>query len=360
MRLAATETVRPGVYLAKTIYDASGRVLLAKGTYLTPEYIKRLMELEYRSIYIEDEISESIEIEDIIPEETRTRMSQMTKKILFDTKSDKKLQERIIKQAVNDVIDEIIQNRDALIHLTEIRSLEDNTFGHSVNVCVLSVLTGVSIGYDQLKLKELGMGALLHDVGKAKLPDEINNAKELSEQDYQLYQKHCEYGREILKNTENISIRASQVAFQHHERYDGSGYPRGISGKEIFEFARIVAIADVYDTLAGYYPHRKRMFPHEVLELIKSKQGSDFDPEIVASFIPNIAPFPSGSIVLLSNGYKAIVVSAQKANPTRPQIRLLYDGNGQKFEGIKYIDLMLHPSLFITEATEDASGDLKS
>lgn len=352
MRLVSIECARPEAYLAKTIYDALGRVLLAKGTQLSEVYIKRLADLEYRSLYIEDDISESIEIEDIVPEETRQQVSKITNDVLISAKSGKQIEERKVKQAVNDVIDDLLRNREALVHLTEIRSLKDDTFRHSVNVCVLSVLTGISMGYHQLQLRELGIGALLHDVGKAKLPEGIMVKQILTEQEHELFQKHPAYGWEILKNTENVSIIASNVAFQHHERYDGSGYPRGLSDKNILEFARIVAIADVYDNLASDHPQRKRMYPHEIIEFIKSKQGLDFDPDIVAKFIPNIAPFPVGSLVLLNNGFRAIVVSVEKSSPTRPIIRLLNDDKGKKIERIKYLDLMSQHLVFITEIFE--------
>lgn len=353
MRLISIESVQPEVYLAKTIYDSLGRVLLAKGTSLTPGYIKRLMELEYRSIYIEDEISESIEIKDVIPEETRLQVSQITRDTLINAKKGNQIQERNIKLAVDDIIDELLNNSEAVVHLTEIRSLQDYTFRHSVNVCVLSVLTALSMGYHQLKLKQLGIGALLHDVGLSKMPEGIIGKDIVTDQDVHLYQKHCEYGWEVLKNTDNIGVVAAHVALQHHERYDGSGYPRGLSDKGIIEFARIVSIADVYDTLASDQPHRKRMLPHEVIDLIELKRGTDFDPDIVKHFISIIAPFPSGSIVLLNTGFKAIVVSVTKSNPTRPIVRLLYDCNGQKLERIQYVDLMLQPSFFISEVINE-------
>lgn len=349
LRLVSIECAKPEAYLAKTIYDSLGRVLLAKGTRLTDGYIKRLVDLEYRSLYIEDDISESIQIEDVVPEETRQQVSRITNEILISAKSGKKIEERKVKQAVNDVIDELIRNRDTLVHLTEIRSLQDDTFRHSVNVCVLSVLTGISMGYHQLQLRELGIGALLHDVGKAKLPENLSGNQIFTEQEHELFQKHSVYGWEILKNADNISILAAHVAFQHHERYDGSGYPRGLSDKSILEFARIVAIADIYDNLASDHPQRKRMYPHEIIEYIKSKQGSYFDPDIVTKFIPNIAPFPAGSMVVLNNGFAAIVVSVEKNSPTRPIVRLLNDDKGEKIERIKYLDLMSQPSIFITE-----------
>ncbi len=349
MRLVSVEQVKPGTCLAKSIYDSFGRVLLQKGTLLSSPYIKRLQELQYRSIYIVNENSDSIEIDDVVSAETRAQVFKITKEALDSVKTGDSIQERKIKQAVDNVIDEILRNRETIIHLTDIRSLQDHTFSHSVNVCILSVLTGFSMGYNQLKVKDLGVGALLHDIGKAKILEQVNSESRLTKDNYLLIQKHCEYGWEVLKKTNNISVLAAHVAWQHHERYDGTGYPRKLAGKGILEFARIVAVADVYDALANDRPYRDRMLPHEVIEFIRKNQGAHFDPDIVEAFTPNIAPFPIGSIVLLNSGFKCVVVSVNKKNPTRPKVKLLYDKSGRQLENSYFFDLMTETSHYITE-----------
>lgn len=353
VRLVSIENVKPEVYLAKNVYDTMGRVLLAKGTCLTPGYIKRLMDLDFRSVYIEDELSQDIEIEDVIPEETRYQVSRVTRETLVNAKRGSPIPERNIRQAVDDIIEELLNCKETLVHLTEIRSLEDQVFKHSVNVCVLSVLTGLSMGYHQLKLKDLGIGALLHDIGKAKLPEEVSNPDNFDEQEYMLYQKHCEFGWEVLKNTDNMGLLSAHVAFQHHENYDGTGYPRKLSGKGIMEYAKIVRIVDFYDSLASDQPQRSRMLPHQVLEVIKENRGIWFDPDIADHFISIIAPYPVGSTVMLSNFYKAIVASVDRNNPARPIVRLITDDKGIKVDGIKYVDLGKYDTVFITEVLND-------
>lgn len=349
MRLVSVDNLKPELLLARSIFDSFGRVLLRKGTSLTVSYIQRLKDLHYKSVYVDDGIPESFIIDDVVSEGIRAEAVKVTKESLLNVKAGKSFQERKIKQIVNDLIDEIISNREIIVHLVDIRSLEEDTFSHAVNVCILSVMTGLAMGYNQLRLKELGIGALLHDVGKAAMLDEANNPNKITREVHQMLQKHCDFGFEVLRKSDNIGIIAAHVAWQHHECYNGSGYPRKLAGKGIQEFARIVAIANEYDKLTTDKLNRERYLPHEAIEMIRSKQGLDFDPDIVAQFIPNISPYPTGGLVLLNTGFKGNVVSVNKKNPSRPKVKLICDNKGQKIEGIHIVDLIKESSLYITE-----------
>lgn len=354
MRLVSIDHVKPHVCLAKTIYDGSGRVLLAKGTQLTRHYLKRLEELGISSVYVEDGFATSIEIDDVVSEQTRIQVVQTTKEALLKIKAGRSPESRKIRQAVDDIIDEILHTKETLVHLTDIRSMKDHTFGHCANVCILSLLTGLAMGYDQLKLKELGTGALLHDVGKAMVPENIvNSTKVFTADEYRMIQKHVEFGFEILRKTDNISIVVAHVAWQHHERYNGHGYPRKLAGAEILEFARVVAVADVYDALSTDRPYRNRLLPHEVVEIVRSAMGSDFDPDIAKEFIHNIAPFPVGSIVQLNSGFKGVVLSVKRDFPTRPVVKLLSDNKGQPVTGEHTVDLMKELTVFVTSVIRE-------
>lgn len=348
--MVSLNQVMPDVKLARTIYDGPGRVLLAKGTELNEHYLKRLADLGIVSIYIDDGLSSDVEVEDVVSENTRLQVVQTAQEALKKVKAGSSLESRRVREAVSDIIDEILHTKEILVHLTDIRSMRDHTFGHSANVCILSLLTGLALGYDQLKLKDLGTGALLHDVGKAVVPEEIVNSKKVfSADDYEVVRKHVDYGFDILRKTDNINAIVAHVAWQHHERFNGSGYPRHLAGKNILEFARIVAIADVYDALATDRPYRLRHLPHEVVEIIRAGQGCEFDPEIAKEFIRNIAPFPKGSIVSLNTGHKGVIYSVKKDFPTRPKVKLLYDKKGNRVEGEQFTDLMKELTVFVTD-----------
>jgi HD-GYP domain-containing protein (c-di-GMP phosphodiesterase class II) len=352
--LVSVKHLKPVVNLAKTIYDGCGQVLLAQGTVLNEYYLKRLKDLGIRSIYIDDGVANHLEVEDVVSEATRLQLVQIVQDTLKKVKAGNSFESRRIREAVKDIIDEILNHPEVIIHLTDIRSLRDHTFGHSANVCILSLLTGLALDYNQSKLKELGIGALLHDVGKAIVPENIVNSKKIfTAKEYGIIQKHAGFGFDILRNNRDVSNIVANIAWQHHERFNGSGYPRGLSGKDILEFARIVAIADVYDALATDRPYRSRLMPHEVVEIIRAGQGREFDPEIATEFIRNIAPFPKGSIVLLNTGQKGIIWSVLKDFPTRPKVRLLYDKKGNRIEGEKFVDLMQELTVFVIDVIRD-------
>jgi HD-GYP domain-containing protein (c-di-GMP phosphodiesterase class II) len=261
---------------------------------------------------------------------------------------------RKLQKAVTDIIDDLLNSRETIIHLTDIRSMQDYTFGHSVGVCVLSVLTGLSMGYNQLRLKELGSGALLHDVGKARLSDTLLNSDRIySPDEFMMVQQHAAYGFEILRRTENISSIAAHVAWQHHERYNGKGYPCGLAGDDIHEFARIVAIADVYDALTTDRPYRKKLLPYEVVEIIRSSAGSDFDPQIVDCFVKHIAVYPLGCLVKLNTGQMGVVVRVKKEFPTRPAVRILKDQKDRPVQGEVMVDMITNLTVFVTEVIKD-------
>jgi len=347
MRLVSIDNIKPGVCLARNIYDGSGRVLLCQGAALTSHYISRLRQMGICSIYIDDGTA-VLHVEDIVSEKARIEVIKITKKALLKVKAGNTVEVKEVRQAISDLIDEIIANRAMMVHLSDIRSFNDPVFAHSVNVCILSLLTGLAMGFDQLKLKELGTGALLHDIGKTLLPEKLLNKRiPYTPEEQNLLQKHTDYGFEILRSSENISSLAAHVAWQHHEKFNGNGYPRGLSGKDILEFARIVAVADTYDDMSIDLPYRKRRLPHEVIDYIRAAQGRDFDPEIASLFIRNIAPYPIGSVVQLNTGAKGIVMEVKKAFPTRPTVQLLYDEKGRRIEGCEVVDLMQELTLFV-------------
>lgn len=352
MRLVSVDSIKSEVCLAKTIYDSFGRILLKKGTLLTKSYLRKLNNLKIKSVYINDGTMEAIDIDQAVSDETRGQVFEAAREALLSVKAGNPLHERKVEQAVNQLINHILQNRDTIIHLNDIRSIQDHTFCHSVNVCILSVMTGLSLGYNELKLRELGLGALLHDVGKAKLLEVVNSECKLTEQCYQLIQKHCDFGYEVLKQS-SVGILAAEVAWQHHERYNGKGYPRGLAGKGILEYARIVAIADVYDALISDRPYRDRMLPHEVVRMIRSSAGTDFDPDIVEEFLSNVPVYPVGTIVRLTNGIKGVVIGVKKSDPGRPIVKLLYDNNGRILKEINIIELDRSDSIFVKEVLNE-------
>lgn len=353
MRKILLEHAKEGDVIGRNIYSSGGNILLSAGMKLTGRYIERLQELGIWDIYIEDEMSKDIVIEDVISEETRIKARKYMAETMETIKLSRTVDAYKAMNVVDNIMDDILSNKDVVINLADIRSANDYTFAHSVNVCVLSLVLGMSLDYDQLRLRELGMGALLHDIGKNLIPNDIiNKPSPLTPEEYEVVKKHTIFGFDILKKNNGISAMAAYIAIAHHERYDGTGYPLGKKGEEIHEFARIVSIADVFDAITSNRPYKKRDNPNKAVEYLISMSGHQFDAKLVPKFLERVAVYPIGSKVKLSDGSVGLVVSVNKYMPTRPTIRIIIDGNGNRIDMGRTIDMMVQPALFIIDEME--------
>ena len=209
------------------------------------------------------------------------------------------------------------------------------------------------MGWANSKLMELGMGVMLHDVGKIKIPENILNKKgKLTPEEYEIIKKHSKFGFEILRRTHDLSLLSAHIAFQHQERWDGSGYPRGLKETQIHEYGRIAAIADVYDALTSKRIYRTAKQPYEAYEYMVAKSGSEFEPSLINKVFKRcIAPYPTGTGVRLSNGQRGNIVRQNPEFPTRPFVRITHQRESRLSMPIEY-NLLEHPSLMI-EAIEN-------
>lgn len=358
MRLLSIDNAKTGMKVARNIYSSEGSILLSKGKKLTEDNIFRLERWGINSLYIEDEIIGDIEVDELVKEQTKVETIRITKEAINNIKSGKIMDSGKVRQSVNNIMEELVQNRNVIINLVDVRAMNDFTYGHSVQVCILSLLTGIDMGFNFPKLKQLGIGALLHDVGKTMIPDMLsNNSRQLTPEELKEIQKHTRFGYEILQKYDDISSVSAHVAWQHHEKFDGSGYPRGLKGQDINEFARIVAVADTYDAMTTDRPFRKRRsLPHEALEYIRDSSGTGFDPEITKVFLQNIAPFPIGSMVTLNTEEKAVVIKVSKAFPTRPVVKVLFNGDGSRLTEPLEKDLRVELTTYITGVLDEADA----
>ncbi|MGE5630464.1 MAG: HD-GYP domain-containing protein [Caulobacteraceae bacterium] len=354
MRKILVDKVKEGMVLAKTIYSYDGNILLNAGIVLKKSYLQKFKELGICEIYVDDEISHDIVVDDVVSEETRFEARISIKNAMDSIRYGNSLDVKPIRNSVGKMIDELMNVKDTMVNLQDIKSTDQYTFSHSVNVCVLSLITGISMNYDEGKLKELGIGAMLHDVGKVRIPTEIlNKPGSLTAEEFEIVKKHTSIGYELLKKSKELSTYASYIALAHHERYDGEGYPLGLRGEEIHELARIVSIADVYDALTSDRVYKKRINVNEAVEYLIGMGDHQFDYSIVRKFIEHITIYPPGTCVLLNDGEKAIVVDVNKKYPNRPIIRILIDKEGIAPKDPIEIDLTKNNSLIITEIIED-------
>ncbi|MDD3268852.1 MAG: HD-GYP domain-containing protein [Syntrophomonadaceae bacterium] len=340
MRRVSIQDLQPDMVVARAIYNSDGRILLHADMVLNETYIYRLQAAGILSVYIKDKFCEDIVFPDVVSEQTRIQTVKLLKENFGFLEKQHKLNLRMFSNMVDKIIDELLINRDILVNLTDIRSFDDYTFAHSVNVCILSIMTGVTMQYNDFKLKELGMGALLHDIGKTRINREIlQKPDDLNREEYEEVKRHSEYGFDILRKYDDLSLLSAHVAFQHHERWDGHGYPRKLAGDNIHEYARIVAVADVYDALLADRPYRPGYSVNQAILVLKRMSGIYLDSNCVNAFLTNISSYPIGSIIELSTGDIGIVVDVNKEMPTRPVIRLIYNNMGKFFSQIHEVDL---------------------
>jgi HD-GYP domain-containing protein (c-di-GMP phosphodiesterase class II) len=353
MRRILLENISSGMRLAKPLYSAEGQVLLNAGTHLTERYVQRLKEMDVTYIYIEDELTQDIDIPDVISERARIESVVAAKNLMDKVRLGKSVDAMQAKKTTNMLVDELCRSHGTLMNFIDMRTRTDYLYGHAVSVCILSIMTGISLGYDELRLRDLGVGALLHDVGKVQISQDILNKNgRLTHSELEEIKKHPWLGFEILRKNPDISLISAHCAFQHHERYDGSGYPRGLKGKDITEYAHIIAIADVYDALTADNTYRPAVPVYEALSIILKAAGTYFDTELVNRFAENIAVYPIGTVVRLNTNAIGVVVDLSREFKTRPIVRIIVDENKHQLSRLLEIDLSKNPRLYIADVVE--------
>ncbi len=251
MRLVATKSISEGTKLAKAIYNDNGKILLHEGVSLTSRMLHRLIEIGITYVYIKDELTDDVEVEGVVSEQTK-RLAVQTIKSEFETiANDLKLKKsfngahlsRNFSKVIRNILDDIKQNKQALSMITDVYAYDSYIFTHSLNVTLYTLGLAMQLKFSEKQLMEIGLGAILHDVGKMLVPMEIlNKPGKLTAEEFEEIKKHPRAGYELLKELPNISLLTAHCALQHHERLDGSGYPLKLQGNKIHLYAKIIGI----------------------------------------------------------------------------------------------------------------------
>jgi putative nucleotidyltransferase with HDIG domain len=348
MRLIATTRCEPGTILAKALYTETGSVLLARDVELTGSLLKRIKQLGIDTLYIRDKATEDIIIEDPISDETRrVALHSIYDSFTSVVKSEKKWKARFspthvhsFRQAFEGILQDLKTNKNAINLLTNICTFDHYVYAHSLNVAVYTTALGIQQGLNDKELVEVGMGAMLHDVGKMMIPSEILNKKgKLTDEEFEVIKRHTEFGFEMLRAQEGISLLSAHCAFQHHEKIDGTGYPRGLKGDEIHKYARLMAVGDVFDAVTSNRVYRKAMLPHVAMEILYADAGKHFERAFVEGFGKTIAIYPIGITVTLNTGETGVVVDYNRHLPSRPVVRILKNPDGTNLKKLYEIDL---------------------
>lgn len=231
------------------------------------------------------------------------------------------------ERVVQAMTDSILRNRDALLSLHRLRSADTYTFHHSLSVCALTIAFCHALGEPAEAIREAGLGALLHDIGKIRIPAEtLRKPGPLSAAELESVRRHPADGQDILREQTRLGPAVLVIAAQHHERSDGSGYPQGREGEHIDRYARMVAIADVYDAITSDRCYHRKIAPTDALRnLLQWSRAGQFDQRLTSAFIRCVGIYPAGELVRLSSCRLAIVLEQNAASSLRPRVRVLYD-----------------------------------
>ncbi|MHB8072253.1 HD-GYP domain-containing protein [Desulfosporosinus fructosivorans] len=347
MREVSVERLNEGDVLAKEVYSSNGKVLLGKGVVLNSMYIARLRALGVYGIYIDDELTSDIIIEDVISDQHRHEAMAAIEKSCKNIQTQKD-NESGIKESISNIVQDILFQKEIMISLMDMRNIDNRVYAHSVNVCVLSTVLGKGLGLAVDKLNELALGALLHDVGIVNLPKEVINKRgPFTKEERDIYQTHALHGYDLIRSKKETSIIIAHMAYQHHEWTNGKGYPRQLKGAAIHPLAEIVAVADFYDCLIHGSPGIPRVLPHVACEILMANAGVRFRQELIHIFLKYIAAYPTGYTVKLNNGETGVIVGQNKGLPTRPIVRIFNGKINRKQVRVIEYNLVEERTLFV-------------
>ena len=326
MRYMPIARIEEGMALGQDIYDGEGTLLLAKHQILNEEYIKNLHVLGFPGIYIDDEFSEDLVIPQVIRPEVKREALKKVHDLFLDNPQIP-MEQQNLQKVVMDVMEDVLNNGDVMCNMLDVKTYDDYTYFHSVNVAVLSAMIGAACNMNQTELNILTTAAMLHDVGKRFVDKEILCARrELTEEEHIQVRQHPKLGYEFLKDNFAFPEEVYEAVLHHHEWYNGAGYPQQKSGTEISIYARIIKLVDVYDALISKVPYHEAVSPSEAVEYIMANAGAEFDPEMVNVFMRKISVYPVGCEVELSDGRTAVVMENYREFILRPKVKIIPDG----------------------------------
>lgn len=307
--------------LARPVYDGMGRILLTSQQRIHAKYLEKLKLLGVEYLVIEDRKSQGITLDEMIDMPAWIDAIKMTRSAYENAALDKPLPLRELYRCVDMILEEV-RRRPIVVTVPSTSMNSDLVlYAHAVNVTLLSLQIARALDYNDLQLRDLALGCLLHDIGKMLTTDD---------------DQHPEAGFNYLRKIRELKLLSAHIAFQHHETIDGKGYPRGLRQTAVLEYAQICGVANLYDHLVSL----KSINPYEAYEIVMMQKGLTFENQVIDAFIKGIAPYPPGTVVRLSNGKEAIVTRIESSN-LRPVIRYLESGIE--------IPLVEHPSVLITE-----------
>ncbi len=343
MRRISAQHAKPGMILSRSVYDSRGNEVIETSTQLTQDLLDALSSRGVGQIIIDDWRVADVPVQPLFSSELEASATQALHELMTESHGSRSIDDTLLQRVENSIYAmtrELFPEVIGEVNTSGCLSIEDYRYVQPVRVAGLSLLLGKRAGYGFSELASLGIAAMLKDIGYVLLPQRIEQIPEpLPGKVLQAIQKHPQLGTEILGQYERFGHFEAEAIVQHHERWDGSGYPGGLVGSDITAFARILAIADTYFELVSRRPNRRAFMPHEAAEYITACSGKLFDPVLVTLFATQVTFYPTGLTVQLNTGELGIVSGGSPECKGRPVVRICFDRRHEAVENPYDIDL---------------------
>lgn len=354
MRIISLDSIKGNERLAKDIINENETVLMTTGTLVRKEYVSRLKDLDIEYIYVEDEIGQGINLRDSLEIQIKEQCQKAVQNILQKYSYDNNSELEEITLIADEIIYDIMQEPEVIYNLSSIRSKNESTYSHSINVCALSVILGFRLKLPKKRIREIAIGALLHDIGFSYISLDYQNItlENCSDKERKEIKKHIIYGYSAIDKMEWLAPVSKDIVISHHERLDGTGYPFHLRENKIKIGSKIVAVCDEFDSKV-YGNLTSKIKVHDAIDYIVSQAGVKFDLVVVKAFVASVAAYPTGALVATNENEIGIVLRQNPKCPTRPVIRIIQDQVGKKPDVWIEKDLTKELTLFITGTIVD-------
>lgn len=354
MRIISLDKITGNELLAKDIINNNDIVLMTAGTVVKKEYATRLRGLGIEYIYVEDEIAKGVNLTQSLEIQIKEQCQEAVRSILqkYSYQNETELEE--IKKIADEIIYDIMSEPMVIYNLSSIRDKSESTYSHSLNVCALSVIIAFRLKLSKVKIREIAIGCLLHDIGFTYIPLQYQDLHfdNCNDNEQKEIKMHTIYGYTLVEKMKWLSPVSKDIILSHHERLNGSGYPFHMKGDRIKIGSLIAAICDEFDSMV-YGNLKKKYKVHEAIDYIVSQAGELFDFTVVKVFVNCVAAYPTGTLVFTNQNEIAIVLRQNPQCPTRPVIRIIKDAKGNPPREWVEKDLTKELTLFITDSIID-------